>query len=100
MKKATSLLITLVLAVGAMQALPNQAKKLNSMIENTSIVSQNDSGCSGMDAIISLYKRDNLCKYYDGKQVKVYVYHEYDGIGFSHDEIEINFTHNTIRYDI
>ena len=53
-----------------------------------------------MDAIISLYKRDNLIKYYDGKPIKIYVYHEYDDDDLSHNEIEINFTHATYRYDL
>ena len=70
------------------------------MIARTSIVSVNDNSCSDMDVIISLYKRDNLIKYYDGNDVKVYVYHELDNNNFSHNEIEINFTHATFRYDL
>ncbi len=70
------------------------------MLANTSIVSVNDNSCSNMDVIISLYKRDNLIKYYDGNDVKVYVYHECDTSGFSHNEIEINFTNATVRYDL
>ena len=100
MKKATSLLIVLVLTVGAIQALPGQAKKLNSMIKHTSIVSVNDNNCSGMETIKNLYYHDKaLQNHYDNNDIKVYVYHELDNDGFSHDEIEINFTHCSFRYD-
>ena len=101
MKKAITLLIVLALTVGTIQALTNRAKKVNAMISNTNIVSVNDNACSDMDFIQSLYYKDkSLQAHYDGKPVKVYVYHEYDGFGWSHNEIEINFTHATFRYDL
>lgn len=99
MKKALTLLVV-ALTVGTVRELNNQAIKINSMIKHTSVVSQNDSSCSNMDAIISLYKRDNLLKYYDNHDIKVYVYHELDSNNFSHNEIEINFTHYSLRYDL
>ena len=71
------------------------------MIESTSIVSQNDSDCCGIEFIQSLYYKDkNLQMHYDGKPIKVYVYHEYDCSGWSHNEVEVNFTHYSLRYDL
>lgn len=99
-KKALLSLVALVLTVGTVQHLNQQAKKINSMIENTSIVSVNDSDCCGIDTIISLYYHDKaLQNHYDNNDIKVYIYHELDNDGFSHDEIEINFTHYSFRYD-
>lgn len=94
------ILVSLALTLGAIQGLTPQAKKINTMIENTSIVSVNDDSCCGINTIISLYYHDKaLQNHYDNNDIKVYVYHELDNDGFSHDEIEINFTHCSFRYD-
>lgn len=101
MKKATTLLVTLVLVLGAVKGLSQEAKKITSMIEHTSIVSVNDSSCSDMEFIQFLYYKDkSLQEHYDDKPIEVYVYHEYDALGFSHNEIEVNFTHYSLRYDL
>ena len=101
MKKATSLLIALALTVGTIQALTNQAKKVDAMVANTNIVSVNDNACSDMKFIQSLYYKDkSLQMHYDDKPIKVYVYHEYDCFGWSHNEVEINFTNYSVRYDL
>lgn len=100
MKKVTLSLIALVLAVGTIQGLSNQAKKVDDMVKHTSIVSVNDNDCCGMNTIISLYKNDKaLQSHYDNYDIKVYVYHELDINNFSHNEIEVNFTHCSFRYD-
>lgn len=101
MKKALALLVVVALTVGTVQGLSNQAKKINSMIENTSIISKNDNDCSGMETIELLYHHDkSLQSHYDGKMINVYIYHELDTLGFSHNEIEVNLTNVSFRYDI
>ena len=100
MKKALILLV-IALTVGTIQGLSNQAKKVDAMISNTNIVSVNDNNCCGMKFIQSLYYKDkSLQMHYDDKPIKVYVYHEYDGFGWSHNEVEINFTNYSVRYDL
>lgn len=95
------ILLVIALTVGAIRALPNQAKKLNSMIENTSIVSVNDNNCSGMETIKNLYYQNKAIQdSYDSKMINVYIYHCLDSQGLSHNEIEVNFTHCSFRYDL
>lgn len=102
MKKKIALsLVVLVITVGAIQPLTQQAKRINDMVQHTSIVSANDSDCSGIDTIISLYYHDKaLQSHYDNHDIKVYIYHELDSNNFSHNEIEVNFTHYSLRYDL
>ena len=100
MKKALILLV-IALAVGTVQGLSNQAKKVDDMVKHTSIVSVNNNNCSGMETIKNLYYQDKaLQSHYDNQDIKVYVYHELDSNNFSHNEIEVNFTNISFRYDI
>lgn len=100
-KKATTLLVTLVLVLGAVKGLSQQAKKMDDMIESTSIVSVNDSSCCGMSTIQSLYRHDKAIQdSYDGNDIYVYIYHCLDNQGLSHNEIEINTNHDQFRYDL
>lgn len=101
MKKATSLLIALALTVGTIQGLTQQSKRINAMIESTSIISKNDSDCCGMSTIQSLYRHDKAIQdSYDSSDIYVYIYHCLDNQGLSHNELEINTNHDQFRYDL
>lgn len=101
MKRLSLIALALVLTLGTVQGLNKQARKLNSMISHTSIVSQNDDDCCGMSTIQSIYRQDKAIQdSYDGNDIYVYVYHCLDNQGLSHNEIEINTNRDQFRYDL
>ena len=99
MKKALILLVV-ALTVGTVQGLSDQTKKVDDMVKHTSIVSVNDSDCCGIETIKNLYYHDKILQsHYDSQNIQIYVYHELDNNNFSHNEIEVNFTRYSVRYD-
>lgn len=99
MKALKALLALSLLSSFAISPKTEREAKLKAMARNTVIVEKNDSRCPSNEFVCNLYKSNNaLINRYSGETIKVYEFHEVID-GLSHNEIEINLSSYTTRYD-